>query len=194
MDTIQLCRHLETAKGEKVQTLLNKNDPLSDCRSAIKSITDLGIKVGYSDGSLEEGLVGAGWQASGFGGSIISGHSYVGQRATVWDGKIRGIKKLIHGMRNEWDILILADSQAAIAVVKKAGKVGKARTKDLMDIIKSIHNRKGNTSFGWVKSQIGIEGNEQADVLAKKGTKWRNLSQKRVMTEGGVRQWVKQVR
>ena len=94
--------------------------------------------MGYSDGSLKEGQVGAGGQASGFVGSIILGYSYVGQRATVWDGEIRGIKKLIHGMRNEGDILILADSQAAIAAVKKAGRAGSARTKDLAEIINSI--------------------------------------------------------
>ena len=97
-------------------------------------------------------------------------------------------------MRNEGEILVLADSQAAIAVVKKAGRTGRARSKDLADIIKIIRNRDGRTSLGWVKSHIGIEGNEQADVLAKKGTKWRLPSQRSSVTEGGVRQWVKQIR
>ena len=83
MEMIQLYRYSETLEGEKVKVLLNKNDPPSDWRSAIKTIEQSGIKIGYSDGSLEERQVGAEWQASGFGENIHSGHSYVGQRATV---------------------------------------------------------------------------------------------------------------
>ena len=60
VDTIQLCRQLEMAEEEKVQTLLNRNDPPSEWKSAIEAIVESGIKVGYSDGSLEEGQVGAG--------------------------------------------------------------------------------------------------------------------------------------
>ena len=60
MKTIQLCRHSETVDRKKVEFYLNKNDPLSDWRSAMKSMTELNFKVGYSDGSLEKGQVGAG--------------------------------------------------------------------------------------------------------------------------------------
>ena len=76
-------------------------------------------------------------------------------------------------MHSKNNIMILADSQAAIAAIKKAGKTGKARTRDLAAIVKGIRARKGRTRLGWVKSHIGIEGNEQADHLAKKGTKWK---------------------
>ena len=66
INTIQLHRQSETAEGEKMQILLNRNDPPSDWKSAIKAIAESGIRVGYSDGSLEEGQVEAGWYALGF--------------------------------------------------------------------------------------------------------------------------------
>ena len=194
VETIQLYRRSQTIEGEEVKVYLGKDDPSSDWLCAIKSIERSGTKIGYSDGSLEEGQVGAGWHALGTGGSIITGYCYVGQRATVWDGEIRGIQRLLQGTRNEKDILLLADSQAAIAAIKTAGRTGKARTKDLAQIIKIINARKGRTRLGWVKSHIGIVGNEQADKLAKKGTKWKMPNQKPSLTEGGVRQWVKQLR
>ena len=40
-------------------------------------------------------------------------------------------------------IILLADSKAAICAVKKAGKTGKARTRDLARLMEAIGRREG---------------------------------------------------
>ena len=51
------------------------------------------------------------------------------------DGETRGILGALNDTRMEPNILILADSQAAIAAVRRAGKTGKARTKELASVL-----------------------------------------------------------
>ena len=60
-------------------------------------------------------------------------------------------------------LLILSDSQAAIAAVVKAGKKGHGRTRELRQVVNLIanccHNDETAVFLGWFKSHIGIEGN-----------------------------------
>jgi len=90
-------------------------------------------------------------------------------------GEVAGIKKALEEVGRDKKILILSDSQAAIAAVKKAGQTGKARTRDLRKIVRKIERRQDNLGpvgvrFGWVISHIGIIGNEEADEQPKLGT------------------------
>ena len=80
----------------------------------------------YTDGSKEEdGRVGAGWYQQG---REIKGMLRLGKLATVWDGEVAGMRKALEEVGRDRKILILLDSQAAIAMVKKVGQTGKART------------------------------------------------------------------
>ena len=89
--------------------------------------------------------------------------------------------------------MILSDSQAAIAAVVKAGRKGHGRTKELRQAVNLIAKRcrSGETMvcLGWVKSHIGIGGNEAADQEAKKvveGQRGRMIYQGgRMIYQGG---------
>ena len=53
------------------------------------------------------------------------------KRATVWDGEVAGIRGALEHTPMDSRVLILADSRAAIAVVRKAGRLGRAIIGDL---------------------------------------------------------------
>jgi len=91
----------------------------------------------------------------------------------------------------------LSDSQAAIAAVKKAGRMGKARTADLRRVLMDIKERQTRlgpnaVSFGWVKAYNDVYGNEQADQLAKAAT--NIYPEAPQITVGGLKQAWKKMR
>jgi len=93
----------------------------------------------YTDGSMSEyGVVGAGWYVEGRKGV---GEVTLGKLATVWDGEVCGVREALEDAPSESNILILSDSQAAIAAVKKAGRTGRARTADLRRVMIDIKER-----------------------------------------------------
>ena len=113
-----------------------------------------------------EGRMLAFSDGKGWLGSSLWGAAQVGNTATVWDGQIAGMLGVVEKFEIGEKILLLADSKAAISAVKKAGKTGKARTRG---------NREsevgGAVALGWVKSHIGIHGNEITNEIAKKEAK-----------------------
>ena len=90
-------------------------------------------------------------------------------------------------------MIIRSDSKAAIQAVINAGRRGKARTKDLVQLGNEIHNRQSlygpdNVTVGWVKAHVGIEGNERADEMPNMGLAKEGRNH---VTEGGLWQWEK---
>ena len=59
----------------------------------------------------------------------------------MWDREICGVRGALADTPSESNVLILSDSQAVIAVVKKAGRTGKARTRDLKVVMEEIRER-----------------------------------------------------
>ena len=93
----------------------------------------------------------------------------IGHVATGWDGEMAGMAEGLARTHGEKKVLILADSKAAIAAVRKAGRTGKARSSHLKKVVDEIGaTGQGMVKIGWFKAHMGILGNEAAGVVAKK--------------------------
>ena len=86
----------------------------------------------FSNGSpLESGNVGGGPFIVVSRGAEAELESGIGDVATLWDGAVAGMADGLARVTQEKKALILADSKAAIAAVRKAGRMGRARSRDL---------------------------------------------------------------
>ena len=181
---------VEKVKALEVKLQAQAESKAEVWREAINQAKEYCKATGvYTDGSMnEDGIVGGGWYMEG--GKRLEGAT-LDKLATVWDGEVCGIRGALEDVPSETNLLILLDSQAAIAAVKKADRIGKARTRDLKVVMKGIKERQSRlgpkaVSFGWVKAHNEPHGNEEADRLAKEAT---NLYLKDPqITEGGLKQ------
>jgi len=180
-------------KVEEVTLQAKANSPKETWQLAINEAREDATVMLTDRSKGEDRRVGAGWYQEG---GDIKGMMGLGKVATVWDGGVAGMRKALEKVGRDKKILILSDSQAAIAAVKQAGQTGKARTRDLRKIVQQIGRRQENLGpdavrFGWVKSHIGITGNEKADEQAKLGTE-DIYPNPLYITEGGLKQeWKK---
>jgi len=113
----------------------------------------------------EDGIVGGGWYLEG---GMRLKEATLGKLATVWDGEVYGIRGVLEDTLSETNVLILSDSQGAIAAVKKAGCIGKARTRDLKFVMEGIRERQSRLGpnvvlFGWIKAHNELHSNEEAN-------------------------------
>ena len=61
-----------------------------------------------------------------------------------------------------WDTLVLRDSRPTLAVVKQAHKMGRGRSRVLVEVVESIGKmveRGHHVQLGWARSHVGILGN-----------------------------------
>ena len=94
------------------------------------------------------------WQGGGrlgkdtFQAGPQDGGMYLGEGATVWGGELAGIAEALERGPRGRGILILADSMAAIQAIKKAGKTGKARSRELVRVMRQMRMREDPDGLG----------------------------------------------
>lgn len=86
-----------------------------------------------------------------FGGGDFKGERELGRLCTVWDGEVAGIRKALGESPPEWKVLIMTDSEAAIAAVRKAGRRGRSRAADLGSAVLEFRERQERLRPGAVK-------------------------------------------
>ena len=147
----------------------------------------------FSDGSLlEGGNVGGGAFIVDDGEKEVE--CGIGNVVTVWDGEFAGMAEGLASLLRGGRVLILADSKAAIAAVKRQGGQEKPGPEHLQEVVNEKRSGKGEggVRLGWVKAHMGILESEAADVFAKQAAEGVPLVDHETwMSGGGIRQWTK---
>ena len=116
-----------------------------------------GVAVAFTDGSRDEtGKVAGGWCGSrGREGCVL-----VGSVATVWDGEIAEMSLALESLPVA-PLLVLSDSEAALAAVRNAASTGRARNADLkrvVDLVGEWVMAGEEIRLSWVKAHLGCAG------------------------------------
>ena len=81
----------------------------------------------------------------------------IGDVTTVWDGEVAGMAGGLAEVRTERKVIKLADSKAAIAAVRRAGRVGKVKSRHPQEVVNT--KRRGRRNKGEVGEST--HGNSQ---------------------------------
>lgn len=104
---------------------------------------------------------------------------------TVWDEEIASMWLALDSVMVS-HVLVVSDSQAAIALMQNSAACGSARMADLraiVDMVEEWDSAGVLIHFACVKAHVGVAGNKLADEMAKVGCE-RNDDH--VVTESGV--------
>jgi ribonuclease HI len=125
----------------------------------------------YTDGSATPGEGNAG---AGVYSDIFQQAWPAGKNGSNYNGEIKAIKEALVQIK-EMQIpktVILSDSKAAIqSIVSKEGR--DAETLECKRLLVWLHNRNEHVTLQWVPVHCNIYGNEEADMLAKEGSKMK---------------------
>jgi ribonuclease HI len=108
----------------------------------------------------------------------------IGYAKEVFDAELIGILEAlkiavkVRKQRNYSQLTIFSDSQLAIQRIlnDKLG-LGQALAIEIIAITEELKEKDVLTTIRWVPSHFGIEGNEKADLLAKKAANQPNNAQ-----------------
>ena len=111
---------------------------------------------------------------AGVHSKLFSQYATVGVKKSNFNGEIEAIslalQQLLYQLQAFEKVLILVDSKAAIQAVSFTSQPKSKKINDIKQALKHLQAFKKTVSIQWVPSHVGLEGNETADKLAKKGT------------------------
>ncbi|UYV79930.1 hypothetical protein LAZ67_18001125, partial [Cordylochernes scorpioides] len=136
----------------------------------------------YTDGSRDE----LGHTGSGCLIKTTNGIEKMNRRnpdfCSVFRSELIAIYEALKSIRNTnyQDIWILTDSRSAIQHLSHTGELRDKVSRNIIGYLQKL-SKTSKIHLQWIPSHVGIEGNEAADVLAKKGAK-EPLPQKNKLT------------
>lgn len=136
----------------------------------VKYPSDKWLRV-YTDGSLiaEGGEVGAGVYCEHF-----SHYIGIGQNKTVFEGESQAIlfalTQLLYRQKIFEKAVILVDSKSVIQAISSRKKPKTSTIQEIKKLLTQISRLKKHIAIQWIPAHVGLQGNEIADNLAKKGT------------------------
>lgn len=144
---------------------------LNDWEPRQDVVLDPSLNV-YTDGSKEEGRVGAGWAICARDSVVAEDSLRLNNEATVFQAEVIAISRALRWINNDdkyqgKSVHIWSDSQAAINAifqVKKRSRVVKECSQQL-----ALAQKTRDVQISWIKGHAGHTGNELADMLAKRG-------------------------
>ena len=127
----------------------------------------------YTDSSLMEKYGNVG-RPIGIYSKLFSFRQTLGPYYTNFEGEIEAIRIALTQLKNFVNhfqkAVIFCDSRAAIEAIAKLHDPKTNRVKNVQDEINSLQQNNKSITIQWIPSHCGLNGNERADLLAKKGT------------------------
>ena len=134
----------------------------------LDSLRDRGWRMAYTDGSGAEGARASGVYSEGVSGTPTRGygsHLGTGGATTVADAERLAIALALEQEHPAQPLAILSDSMAAISTLRNLAKGNPPRS-GIEGRMKQALEGEREVGVAWVRSHIGITGNEIADRLA----------------------------
>jgi ribonuclease HI len=126
----------------------------------------------FTDGSQIDGYINAG---AGIYCEIFSCYMPLGKNSIAFDGEIEAIctaLRLLNLYQNKFErTLTFSVSKAAILSLGSTETVISTEAKDSQVLMRQLKAKHKQTALQWIPGHCQKAGNEQADALAKKGTK-----------------------
>lgn len=166
-----------TMPSDKIQTIqifhkpYRVTIPMEGVEKMKEKIDKQDGTIWYTDGSKTEKSTGVGVanMETGYALSIN-----LGRFATVFQAEITAItvcaQEMVRRSYHDKKIQIITDSQAALSALNSVEIRSKA-VKGCVDSLTRLAEHNNKITLKWTKSHQGNEGNEKADLLAKRGAK-----------------------